>query len=275
MRVSLLLAVFLAAAVARAQAPGTFREGVIAFEKQEWASAEVLMRKTIAVNPTESEGTVSISGQWFETYVPHYFLARALARQGKCAAALAAFAESERQGVTPGIEDFARHLKTRDGCKGRREITIDVPLEGGTSTRSKDPVEAPSVKPPSVKPKDPVVPPGTPALASQQPRQPPPAKRPDPETRARLVAGATAYLNGHYEETLRILGGAVFAASAASAEAALLRAAAGHALYRAGGEKDPSLRDQITRELLRYRALRPSGDPDPRLFPPAFRALLQ
>ena len=109
--------VLLFAASMHAQAPSTFKEGVLAFEKQEWAKAEKLMRETVAVNPRESEGTVSIAGSWFETYVPHYFLARALAKQGKCAEALKAFEETERQGVTPSIPDFARHLRTRGGCK--------------------------------------------------------------------------------------------------------------------------------------------------------------
>ena len=117
MRKTIALFVLVLAAAAHAQAPETFREGVLAFEKKEWARAEQLMRQTIAGNPKESEGTVSISGAWFETYVPHYFLARALAKQGKCAEALVAFAETERQGVTPTIPDFARHVANRGGCK--------------------------------------------------------------------------------------------------------------------------------------------------------------
>ncbi|MGZ8790869.1 MAG: tetratricopeptide repeat protein, partial [Thermoanaerobaculia bacterium] len=109
--------VLLVALAAHAQAPSTFKDGVLAFEKGEWAKAEKLMRETIAVNPRESEGTVSIAGAWYETYVPHYFLARSLAKQGKCDEALKAFAETERQGVTPTISDFVRHLRTRGGCK--------------------------------------------------------------------------------------------------------------------------------------------------------------
>ncbi|HEX6641880.1 MAG TPA: hypothetical protein VF215_12255, partial [Thermoanaerobaculia bacterium] len=115
MRRILLLLLF--ATSLHAQAPTSFREGVIAFEKKEWKNAEKFMRETIAVNPKESEGTVSIAGSWFETYVPHYFLARALARQGRCEEALKEFAETERQGVTATIPDFARHLATRGGCK--------------------------------------------------------------------------------------------------------------------------------------------------------------
>ena len=57
-----LVLVLLFAASAFAQAPSTFKEGVLAFEKQEWAKAEQLMRETVARNPNESEGTVSIAG---------------------------------------------------------------------------------------------------------------------------------------------------------------------------------------------------------------------
>lgn len=268
MRAATALALLLLAGIARAQAPVTFREGVLAFEKQEWSKAEKLMRETIAVNPMESEGTVSIAGQWFETYVPHYFLARALAKQRKCAEALVAFAETERQGITPGIEDFARHLKTRGGCKAGREITIDVPLAGGTPPpKSRDTTT--TVAPPP-KSKDPVV---VQPKITTPPKGVAVAPQPDPETRARLAAAVTAYLGGRYEEALRLLGEGEFADRAASAEAALFRAAAQHALYRIGGEKDPTLRDAVTRDLARYRSLRPNGRPDPRVFPPGFIAL--
>src|SRR5687768_16872947 len=116
MRATTLVLMLLAAAAINAQAPPSFREGVLAFEKKEWAAAEKAMRAAVAGNPNESAGTVSIAGSWYETYVPHYFLARALAKQGKCAEAIREFEESERQGITPTIPDFARHLQTRGGC---------------------------------------------------------------------------------------------------------------------------------------------------------------
>ena len=60
---------------------------------------------------------------------------------------------------------------------------------------------------------------------------------------------------------------------AAAGEAALLRAASRHALYRIGGAQDAKLLAQIARDLNEYRALRPGGRPDPRLFPPSFVAM--
>jgi tetratricopeptide (TPR) repeat protein len=281
MRRSLLLLAFPLALTIQAQAPSSFREGVLAFEKGEWAKAETAMRATIAVNPKEVEGTVSIAGSWFETYVPHYFLARALAKQGKCAEALKEFAESERQGVTPTISDFARHLSTRDGCGGQakaakppREVTeVTVPFgEGEDVPATKPEVGKPAVaKPPLAKPlgtKPSVVPP-RPSTASSPPSV-------DPRIAAektRLSAAATDYLRGRYAEAVRQLDPAQFNDRAATAEAALLRAASQYALYRIGGEKDEALKREIDLDLQTYRALRGGAHPDPRVYPPSFVAL--
>ena len=274
---------------AHAQAPTTFKEGVLAFEKGEWAKAEKLMRETIAINPRESAGTVSIAGAWYETYVPQYFLARALAKQGKCAEALKFFAETERQGVTPGIGDFARHLRTRGGCKpaavekkpprviGEVEVPFEgsAPPRGGTASSGPPPAKTPSSKtqaseaPPS----------GAPASSRPLRRLPGGTQDPPPidtaaiETRARLTTGIRAYLEGQYAIAVRILDGKPFADRAAAAEAALFRAAARDALYRIGGEKDDVLRAAIETDLRIYRELQPTRKPDPRIFPPHFIAM--
>lgn len=277
MRRALVLMLFAAVAI-EAQAPPSFRVGVLAFEKGEWANAEKAMREAIAGNPNETEGTVSIAGSWFETYVPHYFLARALAKQGKCAEALREFAESERQGVTPAIPDFARHLKTRGGCgspakpqKPVKEIdAFEVPFdEGQTTTRTP---KKPNVVVP--KPKPEVVPKPKPEVISPKP-QPPrdtAAEQAARATRQSLSAGVDAYLRGQYEETIRLLS-AEFADRTAAAEAALFRAAARDALYRIGGATNESLRREIERDLSAYRELRPNGSPDPRIFSPRFIAI--
>ncbi|HYI13566.1 MAG TPA: hypothetical protein VEK57_31280 [Thermoanaerobaculia bacterium] len=262
MRRLLLITLLCVATAAEAQAPLSFAQGVLAFEKKEWKEAERLMREAVAGNPTETDGTVRISGQWFETYVPHYFLARALAKQGKCREALAAFAESERQGITPAIGDFKRHLDTRGGCKPaatpkKEKVVGEVVVPFGE--------EEVAVKPPVTKTEPP------PKVSATKP---PPVPVPDRhiETRARLAAAVNAYLRGEYELTTRLLSGEL-PDRAAAAEAALFRAAARHALYRSGGEKDATLRQQFERDLRKYRELRPNGRPDPRVFSPGFIAL--
>jgi tetratricopeptide (TPR) repeat protein len=272
MRTSIAFVLFLFAMSLDAQAPTSFREGVLAFEKKEWKNAEKFMRETIAVNPKETSGTVSIAGSWFETYVPHYFLARALARQGKCAEALKEFEESERQGVTPTIPDFARHLQTRGGCKPQAkpakpkevvfETTVPFAEEGTTPvTTSTTPVKPREI----IKPRE-IAPP---------PREVVPTRDPARESamRTRLAVAVTAYLQGRYDDTAQMLTEMKFDDRAAAAEAALFRAAARFALYRIGGEKDAALRALIDADVRQYRSLAPNGRPDPRVFPPSFIGL--
>ncbi len=273
MRRSILLASCMFAFGLNAQAPPSFREGVIAFEKGEWSKAETAMRAAVAMNPNETEGTVSIAGSWFETYVPHYFLARALAKQGKCAEALREFAESERQGVTPTIPDFARHVNSRDGCGSQAKLSkpprtsaeVTVPFgEEGEVAKPKTETVKPKATPEVVKPKDVPI---TPTVAH-------PAN--DARTVAeiaRLSAAITEYLAGRYEESLRQLDPAQFRDRTATAEAALFRAAARHALYRIGGEKDETLKRAAELDIQTYRAHRGNAQPNPRLFPPSFIAM--
>jgi hypothetical protein len=257
------------AAGLRAQAPPSFRDGVMAFEKGEWSKAETAMRAAVAGNPNESIGTVQIAGQWYETYVPHYFLARSLAKLGRCEEAMREFAESERQGVTAGIPDFARYLKSRGGCKPQprpatppkviHETTIPFgELETTTAVAT------------------PAVPMATTSPAKASVREPSAGKAAEAAVsaaRARLSAGVNAYLHGRYDEAVRLLTASPFQDRAAAAQAALFLAAARHALYRIGGEQDARLRAQIESDLRRYAETNPNSRPDPRLFPPGFIAL--
>jgi tetratricopeptide (TPR) repeat protein len=271
-----LLALSLVAASAAAQAPPTFREGVIAFEKGEWAKAETAMRSALAVNPTESEGTVSIAGAWFETYVPHYFLARALAKQGKCKEALKEFEESERQGVTPAISDFARHLKSRGGCRPQgstpkspgKVAEVTVPFgEEETTTRAPEAVKPALVEKPPVKPS-----PVKPVVSV-----PPSIRRPSIDVRAQaeraaLSAVMTEYVRGRYAEAVRLADATQFTDRTIAAEVALFRAASRYALYRIGGKQDETLQRAIELDLETYRTMRGRELPDPRVFPPSFIA---
>jgi hypothetical protein len=273
-RISAAIAALLFSVSLQAQAPTSFSKGVMAFEKKEWKDAEKFMRETIAGNPNESTGTVSVSGSWFETYVPHYFLARSLAKQGKCAEALKEFEETERQGVSPTIPDFARHLQTRGGCKPQakpakpKEIVFEttVPFAEESNTAA---MSVPKPVTPRTDPK--------PAAAAPPKIVPKPTRDPAPgsATRARLAVAVTAYLHGRYDETARLLTETQFDDRAAAAEAALFRAAARYALYRIGGEKDAGLRAQLDADVRQYRTLSPNAHPDPRMFPPSFITLTQ
>jgi tetratricopeptide (TPR) repeat protein len=258
LRLALVLAI---ATAVHAQAPPSFAKGVLAFEKGDYAEAERLLREAVAGNPNEVDGTVRISGQWFETYVPHYFLARALAKQGKCGEAAREFAESERQGVTPAIGDFARHLRTRGGCKPQAgneappKKTIDVTVPFGD--------EVPVAKPATPKP-------ATPKPVEPTPAVPKPVVLDTTKERQQLLTGIRAYLAGNYEEAVRALARG-FTDTSLNAEAALFRGASRHALYRM--THDPKFAKQVAQDVVLYQQLKPGKQPDARIFPPSFIAL--
>jgi hypothetical protein len=276
MRISAAFVAILFGVSLRAQAPTSFSKGVMAFEKKEWKDAEKFMRETIAGNPNESAGTVSVAGSWFETYVPHYFLARALAKQGKCAEALKEFEETERQGVSPTIPDFVPHLQTRGGCKPQakpakpKEIVFETTVPFGEEGTTPVTTSSAPVIPRPVTPRNDTkpAPPVTKVVPTRDPAR-------ESATRARLAVAVTAYLHGRYDEAARLLTETKFDDRAAVAEAALFRAAARYALYRIGGEKDAGLRAQLDADLKQYRTLTPSARPDARMFPPSFVALTQ
>jgi len=113
---------FLAAALASPLAAQSFldayRAGVEAAEAGDWERVESSMRTAIEGRPTE-ERRLPLQFH-FKPYVPHYFLGRALAEQGKCAAALEAFAESENQGVIQNLEEeHALLLAAKAACEER------------------------------------------------------------------------------------------------------------------------------------------------------------
>lgn len=147
--VAALLGLLLPAPVAAApEFVGFYKNGLEAAERGDWALAERMMRRAIALEPQAKKR--QRIGVRFTGYVPHYHLGRALYHQGDCAGALAAWAASERQGVIVGRTDD--HLEL---ARLRAECERKVP-----AARS-DPAEPP-----------------TPAVAENEP---PPAAEPEPE----------------------------------------------------------------------------------------------
>lgn len=115
---SLALAVFAAPADLRAQEGGAFLEaykrGVAAVEAEDWPRAEELMRAAIAGRAEEAERLVRHFH--LRPYLPHFYLGLALAEQGACAAALDAFAESERQGIVAALAAELAVLRARSAA---------------------------------------------------------------------------------------------------------------------------------------------------------------
>lgn len=90
-----------------------------------------------------------------------------------------------------------------------------------------------------------------------------------------LLAGAQAYFDGRYEDALQQLERAGDARGRAAAQLALFRAAAYHARFRAGGQKDEGLRRRAAEAVAACRRADPSLSPDPAAFSPAFMAFFR
>ncbi|MFI5184357.1 MAG: hypothetical protein ACHQNV_08165 [Vicinamibacteria bacterium] len=109
-------------------------------------------------------------------------------------------------------------------------------------------------------------------VTTPAPSATPPPKAPEggPTTPVDLLAGAQAYFGGHYEESIRFLDRVVGLKGRSGTQATLLRAAARHALYRAGGERDATLRRQAAEDVAASRRSDPSLAPDSLAFSPQF-----
>lgn len=102
-----------------------YSQGIEAAEAEDWPEAERHMRQAIDRRPEESRRLLRFLH--FRPYVPHLYLGLALAEQDRCEAALEALAESERQGVVPGLEDEQRLLgEARERCRGRLAAAADA-----------------------------------------------------------------------------------------------------------------------------------------------------
>lgn len=309
-RVAIAFGLWLCAAAvavdAAADAQQSYRDGVTAFSRKQWQKAVTAMRAAIAENPRESRSRVPIYGSWNEEYVPYYYLGAALVELRDCDAAIAAFATSQQQGVTTGIGRFATVVKTRGGCRETAAIAqVSPPAKEPAPAKELPPVPLPKASAPATTtaPADTASRPHPSELEAPAPGPPPPppsasilpaqtVARPDPRAASalppaatnpstrdaaagqRLAAAVDAYLSGRYDETTRLLDGVHFSDNAASAEAALFRAAGRYALFVIDGRKNDILRRQVKNDLREYRALHPGPHhPDPRIFAPPFIAL--
>jgi len=90
-----------------------------------------------------------------------------------------------------------------------------------------------------------------------------------------LLAGARAFFGAQYQQTVSLLDGADRLPGRARAQALMLRAAARHALYLMGGEKDAGLLASTQADARSARRLDPQAAPDPQAFSPRFVQLFQ
>ena len=106
----------------------TFRDGIIAEEREQWRTAAVKLQSAINLNSTEG-GTVLITGMRAKKYLPHYYLGVALYHLGNCEAARSHWSESERQSqIKKGDDEYLELAELR-----KQRCPPDVKLGGAAS----------------------------------------------------------------------------------------------------------------------------------------------
>lgn len=100
----------------------------------------------------------------------------------------------------------------------------------------------------------------------------PPTRAPAPDE---LRAGARAFFAAQYPQTVALLAGADALPGKAGAQGLMLRAAARHALYLIGGEKDQGLLASSQADARACKKLDPQASPDPQAFSPPFVELFK
>ena len=117
------LAALFGAPPSKAQYLNAYKTGLDAVEAQNWEVAASAMAEAIAERPDEK---MKLPVRFFlRPYVPHFYLGYARFKSGDCAGALAAWAESQRQGVLAKLPEADLARRGRDDCEQRarqREI---------------------------------------------------------------------------------------------------------------------------------------------------------
>lgn len=96
-----------------------YKLGIRALESGEWSQAAALFRQAAAERPEEKARL--IRSPFSRRYLPHFYLGQALLGMGDCEAALAAWAESERQGVVSRLPEYQSLVVGRDSCREQAE----------------------------------------------------------------------------------------------------------------------------------------------------------
>jgi hypothetical protein len=106
------------AADARADYKESYKKGMEAVDKGNWADVARHMRQAATEQAKEGE-KLKLYGMRFEDYVPNYFLGQALFKAGDCEGALVAWAASEGQGAIRKTDYFKELTKNKGVCQQR------------------------------------------------------------------------------------------------------------------------------------------------------------
>jgi hypothetical protein len=149
----------------------SYRKAIEAINKKRWQEAERLMREALAEQPQEG-GRVNISGNWWEPYVPYYYIGIARARSGDCAGAMASWNTSEQQAFVKSVDQFSALQKERKQCSAALAASATAKPSSGPTPTPAQPA-APTVAAAQGKPDQPVAADQRLAAAPTEPALPP------------------------------------------------------------------------------------------------------
>lgn len=137
-RAVLALVALLVAAHASADYRDSFRRGIEALDRRDWAVAASLMRQARQEHPEEGE-RIRIVGMRFEVYLPAYYLGFALFQSGDCAGALEALDASAAQGAVSRTGEVVRLESMRNECRPKVAALEPPPTPVVAPTRPSGP----------------------------------------------------------------------------------------------------------------------------------------
>ena len=145
-----LIIALLIAPLSYADFKDAYKDGVSAYEDQNWALVESKMREALSAEPTP-QAKVRLYGMRFEPYIPHHYLALAASARNNCAAALAALSSAGHQSALAGARDAAALVAVEQQIQKRCQNaapSVPPPALPVPTPPIAAPVTAPVVKPP-------------------------------------------------------------------------------------------------------------------------------
>jgi hypothetical protein len=128
-------ALFLSAAVLASPATWAadyeknYSQGIQAVDHKDWATGAEKMRKAASERP-EDGVPIRIYAEFFEPYLPSYYLGLALFRTGDCEGAVKAWQESENRKAVQGMGTLYQRLRQDlDTCKKRLDAEREAKVE--------------------------------------------------------------------------------------------------------------------------------------------------
>jgi hypothetical protein len=98
----------------------TYRKAIDAKNRKRWDSAVQLFQAAVQQNGTDTGERISISGFGnIEPYLPKYYLGVSLQNLGRCADAVKAFDDSERDGAVKNTNIYKSLVQSRTACQGK------------------------------------------------------------------------------------------------------------------------------------------------------------